>query len=289
VTGTVAAIWRYPVKSMLGESLAACEVTAAGIVGDRAFALIDAEDGTVASAKNPRKWGRLLDCRATFLDDGAVEIALPDGGSVRSDDPDVDARLGAVVGRPVRLAATAPDDRAFEEVWPDIEGLAPEELIAGTTIGHEDGEPVSRLPLGLAAPPGTFFDLAVLHALTTATLARLRALAPDATFAVERYRPNVLLDVGDGAAGGGFVENDWVGRTVTFGGARMAVSMPTMRCVMTTLPQQGLPRDRETLRTIAAHNRLEIAGLGQWACAGVYGDVAQPGRVRVGDPVAVDG
>ena len=283
MSGTVAATWRFPVKSMLGESLSECDVGPTGLVGDRAYGLIDAEDGKVASAKNPRKWGALLTCRAAFVDGDAVEITLPDGSTVRADDPEVDARLSRTIGRDVRLASTAPDDRAFEEVWPDIEGLAPAELIEGTTIGVQDGEPVSALPLGLGAPPGTFFDLAVLHVLTTATLRHLQGLAPEASFVVDRYRPNVLVDTGDE----GFVENGWVGRTVTLGDAQMTVSMPTMRCVMTTLPQPGLPRDRATLQAIAAHNRLEITGLGRWACAGVYGDVATPGTVRVGDEVAV--
>ena len=282
MSASVAGIWRYPVKSMLGEALSECEVGPAGLVGDRAYALVDAEDGKVASAKNPRKWGVLLDCRAALLDDG-VEITLPDGSTVLADDPDVDDRLSRAVGRPVRLASTAPDDRSFEEVWPDIEGLAPEDVIASTTIGEQDGERVSQLPLGMGAPPGTFFDLAVLHVLTTATLDRLRELAPAGTFDVRRYRPNVLVDIGEG----GFVEDGWVGRTVALGGAEMSVTMPTMRCVMTTLPQQGLPRDRETLRAIATHNRRTIAGLGEWACAGVYGDVSTPGRVQVGDPVSV--
>ena len=280
----VARIWRYPVKSMLGEALTECAVGPSGLEGDRAYALIDGEDGKVASAKNPRKWGVLLACRAALLDGGVAEITLPDGRTVRSDDPDIDAVLSKVVGRDVRLASTAPDDRTFEEVWPDIEGLAPEEVIVGTNIGTDDGERVSQLPLGMAAPPGTFFDLALLHVLTTSTLAHLQALAPEATFDVRRYRPNVLIET-DGQDG--FVENGWVGRTVGLGGVQMAVSMPTMRCVMTTLPQEDLPRDRDTLRAIAAHNRLEITGLGQWACAGVYGDVTGSGTLRMGDAVTV--
>lgn len=284
----VTAIWRYPVKSMLGESLLECEVGSAGIVGDRAYALIDADDGKVASAKNPRKWAVLLECRAAIVDGTEVEISLPDGSIVRSDDPDVDAKLSQAIGRDVRLASTAPEGRSFEEVWPDIEGLAPEDVIASTNIGlEESGERVSELPLGLAAPPGTFFDLSPLHVLTTATLGRLRELAPTATFDPRRYRPNVLVESDAPAA---FLENEWVGRTVRFGPAmRMTATMPTMRCVMTTLPQQDLPADRETLRAIAANNRIEIAGLGRWACAGVYGDVAAPGPVRVGDPVVLDG
>jgi len=284
MAGTVTGIWRYPVKSMLGEALQECEIGPAGLVGDRAYALIDLEDGKVASAKNPRKWGTLLDCRASFVNSTVVEIMLPDGSSVRSDDADVDAALSKAIGREVHLASTAPDDRSFEEVWPDIEGLAPEEVIAGSNIGTEEtGERVSQFALGMAAPAGTFFDLSVVHLLTTATLARLHELAPDATFDVRRYRPNVLIDWEPA----GFVENDWVNQAVALGDVQLSVTMPTMRCVMTTLPQQDLPRDRGTLKTIAEHNRIEITGIGTWACAGVYGDVATPGTVRVGDTVSV--
>jgi uncharacterized protein YcbX len=170
-------------------------------------------------------------------------------------------------------------------VWPDIEGLAPDQFVASTTVDHEpSGEVVSAIPLAMFAPPGTFFDLSVLHLLTTSTLRRLAELAPDATFDARRYRPNVLIDGPDD----GFVENAWVARKVALGAtAEVTVTLPTMRCVMTTLAQDELPRDRRTLRAIAAHNRLEIAGLGTWACAGAYADVATGGEVRVGDPVTL--
>src|SRR5207249_10632942 len=102
---------------------------------------------------------------------------------------------------------------------------------------------------------------------------------------VRRYRPNLLVD---SDAGPGFVENEWVGRAVGLGdSARMQVTIPTMRCVMTTLAQEDLPRDRETLRTIATHNRVDITGWGPWACRGVYGDVAAPGTVRLGDAISL--
>jgi hypothetical protein len=52
---------------------------------------------------------------------------------------------------------------------------------------------------------------------------------------------------------------------------------------MTTLPQGDLPRDPDTLRAIAKHNRVEIPGLGTWACAGVYADVTGPGELAVGE------
>lgn len=282
----VAGIWRYPVKSMLGERLTECEIGPVGVPGDRAYALVDVDDGKVASAKNPRKWRALLGCRAVFVDGSVVEITLGDGSRVRSDDPDVDALLSKALGRDVHLASTAPDKGAFEEVWPDIDGLAPEELIAGTNIGTDgDGERVSQFPLASMAPPGTFFDLSVLHLLTTATLARLQALAPTATFDARRYRPNLMLETDTGP---GFVENDWAGRTLRLGdAAEVSVTIPTMRCIMTTLAQEDLPEDRATLRAIAANNRVEITGWGTWACAGVYGDVAAPGTVRVGDAVTL--
>lgn len=277
-------IWRYPVKSMLGERLAECQIGAAGLAGDRAFALIDLEDGKVASAKNPHKWASLLSCRATLIDESVAEVTLPDGSRMRSDDPRVDATLSDVCGRRVHLASSAPEDRTFEEVWPDIDGLAPQKVIDSTNIGIDpDGEKISQFSLGSAAPPGTFFDLSVLHLLTTGTIAHLQALAPSASFDVRRYRPNLVIST---ESEPGFVENGWVGQTLALGHTvKVAVTLPTMRCVITTLAQEDLPRDRETLRTIAAANRIRIEGMGTWACAGVYGDVAAPGVVRLGDAV----
>src|SRR5689334_3559322 len=96
VAGKVASLWRYPVKSMLGEELNASEVTTWGLLGDRAYALLDTADGKVASAKNPRRWPQLLDFRAAFVDfprPGAplppVRITLPDGKVVTSEHGDL--------------------------------------------------------------------------------------------------------------------------------------------------------------------------------------------------------
>lgn len=285
---TVAAIYRYPVKSMLGEELTQCRISAAGVVGDRAYGLIDVQSGTVASAKVPRRWAGLLDFSARFTAEPTpdappppVEITFPDGSVHRSDDADVDDALSAALGRAVRLSTAAPEGSYFEELWPDIEGLAPQAVIDATeTRREETGEVISRFDVAAFGAPGTFFDLSALHVLTSSTLDRLRAVAPEATFDARRYRPNLVLD----GEGSGFVENDWPGRTLTVGGARIRFSFATMRCVMTTLAQGDLPRDADTLRAIARHNRIEIPQIGGvWACAGVYADVADAGEVRVGD------
>lgn len=289
----VTALYRYPVKSMLGESLRTCTVDAGGMLGDRAYAVIDVETGVVASAKVPKQWAALLEFSARFVAEPVagepappVEITFPDGSVLRSDDPGVDEALSAVFDRPVRLVSTRPEGSGFEELWPDIDGLAPQGVIDGTRVRDEDtGEVISRFDVAGMAPGSTgFFDLAVLHVLTDATLDRLRELAPDATFDVRRYRPNVVLDGGDA----GFTENAWPGRGVTLGdGPELKVSITTMRCVMTTLAQGDLPPDAGTLRTIAKHNRLDIPGMGVWACAGVYADVTAGGSVSVGDAYVV--
>ena len=274
---TITELWRYPVKSMQGERIDEAELTEMGIAGDRAFAIVDRETGHVASAKHPRKWGQLLSFAARTLDDGAAEITVPGGAVIRSDDREVDRVLSDALGRAVTLARSAPHDRHFEAVYPDdIDGVLPAEFLAENKTGEEVEGTLADLALGLAAPPGTFFDLTVVHVITTATLARVGA-------DVRRFRPNVVVAVD----GEGFVENDWVGRALQVGGATVQVALPTMRCVMTTLPQPGLPQDRGVLQTVARDNRVEIPGLGTWACAGVYGSVTTAGPVRVSDAVAV--
>ena len=294
--GTVDQLWRFPVKSMQGESVPSVELTPSGVAGDRAWALVDPSDGKVVSAKNPRKWGRVLELAASFVDgaDGPVVVTLPDGTSVRSDvaADDASGALSRFLGRDVVLtpSSAAPANPTLEETWPhEVEGLAPAAFIESTRIPVDEGDTdaVSDIRMAMAAPPGTFFDLAVLHLLTTSTLASLRAAHPDGDFDVRRYRPNVVV----ATSGGGFAENAWVGSTVTFGeagaaGAAMAVTLATMRCVMTTMAQPGLARDLSLLQTIARTNRVEMLG-GGWACAGVYGNASGAGVVRVGDPVAV--
>ena len=268
VLGSVVSLWRYPVKSMMGEEVNASEVTT-GLVGDRAYALIDCSDGKVASAKNPRKWPTLFDFRAALA--GAarpgvkvppVRITLPDGTLVDSDQPDVHQILSKVLKHEVTLAASPNLPAATaEEYWPDIEGL-----------DHRDT--VTDFDL----PEGTFFDCAFVHLLTTATLDRLRVLYPQGRFEVRRFRPNIVVETGNGEKD--FVENTWIGQILAIGDTvRVSITGPCPRCVMTTLPQGDLPRDAGILRTAAQHNRANV---------GVYASVLQGGKVRRRDSVSLE-
>jgi uncharacterized protein YcbX len=266
--GTVVSLWCYPVKSMQGEELNATEVTARGLLGDRAFALVAAADGKVASAKNPRKWPDLLGFRATFAEPprGAgplppLRLTLPVGTALSGGQPDRDEVLSAALGRAVALRSAAPTAPVLEEYWPDIAGLA-----------HRDAVTEE------AMPAGTFFDLATVHVLTTATIDRLRELSPQGRFEVRRFRPNVV--VACTPPGGGFVEAGWVGRTLALGDeVRLRVTGPCPRCVMTTLPQADLPKDPGILRAAVQHNQGNV---------GVYASVLRGGTVRRGDPVTLD-
>jgi uncharacterized protein len=139
--GTTVSIWRYHVKSMLGEELNSSDVTERGLVGDRAYALIDKETGKVASAKNPRKWERLFDCHSVFMETPqvanipTVRITLPDGTQILSSKgEDADHTLSNVLGREVRLMKADLEKPSYEEYWPNIEGLAQREKVTDETM-----------------------------------------------------------------------------------------------------------------------------------------------------------
>jgi hypothetical protein len=274
--GSIRSLWRYPVKSMLGEEIESCEVTPRGFAGDRAYALVDASNGKVASAKNPRKWAKLFECRAELGDRASVWITLPDGAVVTADDPDVGEVLSNVFGRKVRLETVATGPPVIEELWLD---------------GSPDGRAVTDERIAMGSPPGTFFDYAVVHLVTTATLDRLSELYPEGRFDLRRFRPNLVVSVGEGQSG--FVESDWLGRTLAVGDSvSLRVTDPCPRCVMSTLAQEDLPADPGILRTAALHNSL-VGGEGRGpegaypASIGVYARVVSGGTLQRGDSVRV--
>jgi len=266
--GSVASLWRYPVKSMMGEELSASDVTDRGLLGDRAYAIVDNSDGKVASAKNPRKWPTLFDFRATYAEPERltakippVRIALPDGTFVKSDQSDRDSILSKALNRDVTLRAARDKPLAAEGLWPDMGGLSHRNTIKEFTLVQ-----------------GTFFDAAMVHLLTTATVDQLRELYPQGRFEVRRFRPNIVVQLSSGEKG--FAENEWIGRTVAIGAdVRLNITGACGRCVMTTLPQGDLPKDPGILRTIAEHNKANI---------GVYAAVMCGGTIRRGDPIMLE-
>ena len=240
---------------MMGEEVNSSYVTDRGLVGDRSYAVVDKQSGKVASAKNPRKWGKLFDFRSTFLDSPQtaenippVRITFPDGINIMSDYGGIDFSLSKTFDRDVRLTkASSLEKPILEEYWPDIDGLAQRHKVTD--------EPM---------PSQTFFDIDVIHLLTTSTINRLRQLYPEGRFEVRRFRPNIVVE--SASMEKGFIENSWVGKKITIGEDRdssvvLRVSGRCSRCVMTTLPQGDLPRDLGILGTIAKSIKSVLASM----------------------------
>lgn len=274
VVGTVASIHRFPLKSMLGESVTEAELDADGMVGDRTWALRDIETGKLASAKRPRPWGALLECVATGTGDD-VEIALPTGQVFNIHDAGLPVALEAYLGRTVAIEESERAQQGiYDSEWPEVEGVD----LAGDI----------EIPTNVTGEGTSFIDLGILHVLTSASLASLAAADPDLVLDVRRFRPGFVFDT---PGFEGFPENDdWAGATLRIGAGEDAVEIevgdPTPRCIMTTLDQGGLPRQNGLLQTLARINR-RVGDMGAFACLGAYATVARPGVVRTGDEISL--
>ncbi len=197
-------------------------------------------------------------------------MTLSDGTALSGTRGDHHRILSHALGREVTLDAVARGDEeattsgstaraaTAEEYWPDMDGLDFRDRVTDFLL-----------------PAGTFLDCAAVHLLTTAALDRPGALHPRGRFDVPRFRPNIVVRAAAGESG--FIENGWVGRTLAIGDeVCLTITGPCGRCVMTTLPQAGLPKDPDILRTAAQHNKVQV---------GVYAAVARGGTIRRGDSV----
>jgi uncharacterized protein YcbX len=264
---------------MLGEAVEAAAVTARGLSGDRRYAVLDPV-GAVGSAKHPRKWGALLECRARTAGAGVL-VELPDGTELVAGDPELDTQLAKLLGRSVVVLDVPPEHGALERAVPEYEGGVPEAVRERAAVDATG----TALTVGSVAA-GTFFDFGMVHLVSTSALARVRAAHPAGDADARRFRPNLVVDTGGEP---GFPEDAWRGRLVRVGGALLRVLFPTPRCVVPTLAHGELPPDPALMRAVAREHRVPVFGDERLSCLGVYLDVVEPGTVRVGDPVAVEG
>jgi uncharacterized protein YcbX len=290
--GVVKELFRYPVKSMAGERLDSVEVGRRGMVGDRVWALRDEEGGAITGGK---RLPVLMTCSARFLDPPGrdasrvsprVAIELPDKTEVTSDDPLVHRRLSDLVGRKVTLCPlrAASDRRHYR-----APRLGMKEMRRMFGVGATDPLPdFSVFPLAklgqlsiFATPPGSYHDAYAMHLVTTASLAAMKRLAPQADFDVRRFRPSALIETDEIAPDADSESPDlrefgWCNATLRTGDAKLAIKIPTVRCSMPSRPQPGLGADTAVVKALAAHAAR---------CIGVYADVGIPGRISVGDAV----
>lgn len=249
----VAWISHCPVKGLAVRQLDECELTEAGIAGDREFFLVDENDRLV-NAKGLGVLQQIVPRHDRAA--GTLALAFPDGTTVVRElafDGSLEARFW---GDPVEV-------RVVNGPWSEaISDLAAREL-------------------RLVAPSGPAPDRGRSGAATLLGTGSLRALAR--TLGVEdvdgrRFRMNFGID---GLAEHG--EDEWLGRRVRLGEAVVVPQGNVGRCAVTTQnPETGTP-DLDTLKALAAYRgELETT---EPLPFGVYAAVAEPGRVRVGDTV----
>ncbi len=231
-----------------------------------------------------RKIPELMRCAARYVGWSgagkapAPEIELPNGDVFSASASDAGTRIGEAVGREVTLWPLLPADaldhyRRGQPDNPDFE----QELRA--IFGREPGEPlpnIGKFPpeiLEYESPPGTYFDAFPLLLLSQQSLDSLADVAPDSRIDERRFRPNLLVDT-QGA--GRFPEQDWIGRRLAIGGARLSVALECPRCVMTTHGFADLPKDPGIMRKLVKEAEGNL---------GVYATVEAPGVVRTGDPI----
>jgi len=270
--GIVKELFRYPVKSMLGERLGEVEIGLKGVIGDRAWALRET-NGRIVTAK---KWPNMLGFRAKYEGTpepeqlAPVKITLPDGSSVYADDPRASDVISGCLGRPVTLERARADEHSRAEIDPAT-------VFGDVGVANVNPEfTEATLPDSFGLPHGTFFDSAMIHLVATGSLEHMHALiGADAQLDPRRFRPNIVVETDPRISG--FVEDEWVGGTLEAGPAVKIIAVrQALRCVMTTHRQSELVRDLRILRAAAQHHNAKV---------GVFASIGAPGKVCVGDPV----
>ncbi len=217
VVGSLAAIWRYPVKSMAGEPLETVTVEPRGLVGDRRWA-VHCTDGRLGSGKDGRRFHRLdglftLAAQTSAASDvgEVVTVVLPDETYLVAGEPSTDEALSGLLGEPVTLRREP----------------------AGSALGcgHQDGGRVS--------------------VVGTATLAGLGALLGGAPVDPRALRANLVIETDQP-----YVEESWLERELAVGEVRLRVVEPIERCRMVDLDQAGLAGRPGLLKAVAAHRDL---------------------------------
>lgn len=242
ILGAVSQLWRYPASSLAGERLDAISVEQKTVDGDRLFGLVDAE-GEIARPDREARWHKapMIRTRLTGVPTSKgrrLEVAVPGGVWLPAPDPESDRAVSAFLGFDASI-------RPF---------------------GAENTAPGYVGPLTEAR-----YAKAPIHLLTTASLARLKALHPEGVPDPRRFRPNIVVDMEP--VEGSFPETEWIGRKLAVGDLLLTVSEPCRRCGFTIIAQDGFDTDPGILRNLVRHNAHNI---------GVYCTVDRPARVEVG-------
>ena len=269
-------IYRYPVKSMMGETLSEADIGEAGIPGDRGWAVRDEKRGGIRGGK------KIPQLMALTAQSGptAPLITAPDGDSASASTEGINEWLSDKLSHPVTLWPLLPADQLdhYRRGAPDTEDFE-QELRA--VFGRLPEEPLPDLAgfeelLEFESPPGTYFDAFPISIMSQQSLATMDQLEGESRFDVRRFRPNLLVDIPD--TDHPFPEQAWVGKTLSIGSVKLKIDMTCPRCSMTTHGFDDLPQDAQIMRKLVANSEGN---------RGIYASVVQAGRVTAGDSVSV--
>lgn len=236
--GSVTELWRYPASSLAGERLDAISVGEESIDGDRMFGLVDVSDNEIARPDRDVKWHKVPRIRTRLSQARQLEVAIPGGDWLAAPGAESDRAVSAYLGFEASIRPFDPENAA-----PGYSG-----------------------PLTAAR-----YRKAPIHLLTTASLARLKALHPEGAADPRRFRPNIVVDMA--AVEGSFPETEWIGKKLAIGDLKLTISEPCRRCGFTIIAQDGFDHDPAILRNLVRHNAHNL---------GVYCTVDQPARVEIG-------
>ncbi len=274
---------------MGGERVPSAFIGEGGLKGDRCWALYDEDAGQIRNAK---LLPRLLQYEAFYTREpgaggsASVAIKTPDGDTLESDDAGASAALSRALGRPLRLSPLQPatNTEHYRRGKPDF--ADPKEQTM-QSFALEPGDPMpsaagmATLPWlaslrDYATPPGTYFDVAPVHLVTTSSLAELERLNPGADADPRRFRPNIVIQTSEP----GFTEFDWCNQRLSIGALNLDIRARTLRCAMPTHAQPGIERATSIMRTLVRETGQDF---------GVYALVPQAGEIREGDTVVLGG
>lgn len=269
-------IYRYPVKSMMGESLSEANIEEAGIPGDRSWAVRDEKRGGIRGGK---KIPQLMTLAAQSGPTAPL-IMAPDGDSASASSEHINEWLSGKLNHPVTLWPLLPADQLehYRRGAPDTEDFEQE---LRSVFGRLPDEPLPDLAgfeevLEFESPPGTYFDAFSLSIMSQQSLATMNQLDGESRFDVRRFRPNLLVDIPD--TDHPFPEQAWIGKMLSIGSVKLRIEMTCPRCSMTTHGFDDLPRDTEIMRQLVNHCDGNL---------GIYASVQTPGQISIEDHIEI--
>ena len=280
--GKIDSIFRYPVKSMMGEKIEETQVTSNGVLGDRVWAVRDEVRGGIRGAK---KIPQLMQLSAASVSEPKEQgsepaaVTLADGKVIRTDDKNINVRLSQALNHEVTIWPIMPKEQLdhYRRGAPDSDDLETE---LRQVFGRTPGEPLPDLSifppeiLEYESPPGTYFDAFPLLILSKKSLEAMNQRQPASRFDQKRFRPNLLIEDFDSVDD--FPEQAWEGFRLKVGSAVLKAEVVCPRCVVTTHGFEKLPKDPSIMRGLVKENNGNL---------GLYASVEKPGKISEGDTI----